>query len=178
MTRMSPIFWLRISSCRPIASVTWSKVAWCCSISTSPILGPISKPTYAPFGTNMRLTLPSLSTGGNRNRPNSVSTCPIVSPRCSPPSTRWMRYGLAWRCRSSLACGSASCIGNGNRGVVSVSERNWSKRKATVVRAGGICTWAIPFSGTKKVSRPDATFSSSPMTIWQGRVSVCSVGAG
>jgi hypothetical protein len=55
------------------------------STSTSPIFGPSSKAVYAARGMNVRLTLPSSSQGGKMNRPNSVSTWPIVMPLSSPP---------------------------------------------------------------------------------------------
>ena len=181
VTRMSPIFLPRISSCRSIASVTCSQVAWCCSTSSSPIFGPSSKLSKALLGTNIRLTLPSAGSslhGGNRNRPKSVSTWPIVCPFISPPSMRWTTYGLAWRWLSSSACGSVSGSGNGRSGVVRVSALNWSKRSGTVVRAGGICRWATEVSGTKKVRRPEVILKSAPVTTWHGKVSVCSLATG
>ena len=75
-------------------------------------------------------------------------------------------------------CGSASGRGKGSSGVVSVSDLNWSKRSGSVVRAGGICTWATAVSGTKNVSRAETCRVSAPATIWHGIVSFCSVAAG
>ena len=43
ITRMSPSFWLRICFCMSIACSTCCEVACCCSTSTSPMRGPISK---------------------------------------------------------------------------------------------------------------------------------------
>ena len=112
------------------------------------------------------------------NRPNSVSTWPIVMPFSSPPavSSDLVRRALALAEQS--ACGSLRDSGSGRSGVVTVSAMNLSKRSARVVRADGICTWATEVSGTKNVRRAEIGASSARTRIWHGSVSVCSVGAG
>ena len=130
---------------------------------------------------NIRLTLPAGSYGGNRNKPTSSSTCPIVSPFSSPPDpVSWTLNREVARWLSNSACGSASGSGSGCSGVVRISAANWSKCTATVVRAGGICRWATPVSGTKKVRRADVNLRSAagPVISWQGSVSVCSLADG
>ena len=70
-------------------------------------------------GTNMRLTLPSSSHGGNRNRPKSVSTWPMVSPFSSPPpaSVHAGRRAAGAVAAAGRRAGRASGSGSGCSGV-------------------------------------------------------------
>ena len=148
----------RSSFCTSTASSICSAVAACCSTSTSPMRGPISKPRVrARAARTCAARAPRVV--DRREQEQAVLACstwPTVSPlELAAAAQRTRELELGRRCAERSACGSfAASSGAAAAACVSVRRRNWSKRSGTVVRAGGTCTCATPSSGTKKIRRP------------------------
>ena len=174
----------RISSCTVDRLVDLEPgVARCCSTSTSPIFGPTPRSRVcAARGMNMPLDAAiSSGTAESRNRPNSVSTWPTVWPSSSPPpASSHLVWQLAALAPTARACGSRSGSGSWQQR----RRHGQSDELVEAQRDGRSCRRHLAGGRPRfrheegQARRGQTCDRRTPVMIWHGSVSVCSVGAG